>query len=318
MADHCLNPTARQIYDAQTGRPVEPPRARGGPMAILLCCFGPGGIAGAVKEPPAPEAVARREPSNKNSFADGAAKTPEVPLPPPPEAPTPKHTFEGGFAGPQEDAVLEPRLLARNSMELDTELIDLSNQWFGAAFMLKKSPTRKVTRTPTCLCSPRRRTCTDTTSSRSRPTTPSPRLPRPILPQTIHDFGPSLQLSISFLDNLVPLAERCGLSDAGAMMRVIMPQKETVSKNQGANKADQVAIRASLGELGLEQTEVDDVLFAATLLRSLVRMKIADKNDIGTARCAIVELQMFFSDLKKRSVDMSSTEWAVFQRLLQA
>ena len=102
------------------------------------------------------------------------------------------------------------------------------------------------------------------------------------------------------------------------MMRVIMPQKETVSKNQGANKADQVAIRASLGELGLEQTEVDDVLFAATLLRSLVRMKIADKNDIGTARCAIVELQMFFSDLKKRSVDMSSTEWAVFQRLLQA
>jgi hypothetical protein len=138
--------TARQIYDAQTGRPVQPPRTRGGPMAFLLCCFErPGGHVGAVKEAPAPKAATRREPSNKNSFTGGAAKTPEAPLPPPPEAPTPKHTFEGGFAGPQEDAVIEPRLLARNSMELDTELIDLSNQWFGAAFMLKKSPTRKVT-----------------------------------------------------------------------------------------------------------------------------------------------------------------------------
>ena len=35
----------------------------------------------------------------------------------------------------------------------------------------------------------------------------------------------------------------------------------------GANKADQIAIRASLIDLGFSDKEVDDILFAATLLR---------------------------------------------------
>ena len=62
----------------------------------------------------------------------------------------------------------------------------------------------------------------------------------------------NLDAAVRFLDSLGPLAERSGLEDAGAMMRVIMPQKDTVSKNQGGKKGeDREVIAAALKALGL-------------------------------------------------------------------
>ena len=47
--------------------------------------------------------------------------------------------------------------------------------------------------------------------------------------RTIHEFKGAVDISISFLDSLAPLATRCGLADAGAMMREIMPQQVTTA-----------------------------------------------------------------------------------------
>ena len=54
----------------------------------------------------------------------------------------------------------QARALIRQSVDLDKDLVDLSNLWFASAFMLKKSPTRR----------------------------------------TIHEFKGAVDLSISFLD----------------------------------------------------------------------------------------------------------------------
>ena len=187
--------------------------------------------------------------------------------------------MQDSFSGPQEEGKLKPQRLARESLELDPTMTSLSNQWFACAFMLKKSPTRR----------------------------------------TITSFGPNLDAAVRFLDSLGPLAERSGLEDAGAMMRVIMPQKDTVSKNQGGKKGeDREVIAAALKAMGLPDAEVEETLTTATMLRSLLRMKIADKNDIGTARGALTELQSFFTALTEHATSTGQADWDVFQQLLHA
>ena len=66
---------------------------------------------------------------------------------------------------------------------------------------------------------------------------------------------------------------------------------------------------------GLLEDEVDDILMSGSLLRGLLRMKIADKNDIGTARFALVELRHFFKELSKRADAEGEDEWGVFTML---
>ena len=41
-------------------------------------------------------------------------------------------------------------------------------------------------------------------------------------------------------------------------------------------------------------------------------MKIADKNDIGTAKFALQELLHFFTTLRARAEEEAMDEWAVF------
>ena len=44
-------------------------------------------------------------------------------------------------------------------------------------------------------------------------------------------------------------------------------------------------------------------------------MKIADKNDIGTARFALQELLHFFTTLRARAEATATDDWAIFQQL---
>ena len=67
--------------------------------------------------------------------------------------------------------------------------------------------------------------------------------------------------------------------------------------------------------LGLESEEVSDILTSATLLRGLIRMKIADKNDIGTARFALEEMLHFFTTLRARAEAQKVEDWDVFCQL---
>ena len=162
----------------------------------------------------------------------------------------------------------------RQSIELSPEYTDLSNLWFSTSFLLKRPPARR----------------------------------------TIEQFGPAVELSLKFLDSLAPLAERCGLADAGAMIAAIMPQKEALSARQGS-AASAGASRENLISMGLGEEEVDDLITAGSMLRSMVRMKIADKNDIGTARFALMELQHFFESLAKHAEKEGTDQFSVFLRL---
>ena len=74
-------------------------------------------------------------------------------------------------------------------------------------------------------------------------------------------------------------------------------------------------LKANLAALGLESEEVSDILTSATLLRGLIRMKIADKNDIGTARFALAEMLHFFTTLRARAEAQNVEDWDVFCQL---
>ena len=69
--------------------------------------------------------------------------------------------------------------------------------------------------------------------------------------------------------------------------------------------------------MGLRKEEVDDLITAGSMLRSMVRMKIEVKNDVGTARFVLMELQHSFESLAKHAEKEGTDQFSVFLRLQQ-
>ncbi|GMH57158.1 hypothetical protein TrLO_g9581 [Triparma laevis f. longispina] len=105
---------------------------------------------------------------------------------------------------------------------------------------------------------------------------------------------------IYFLETLEVEASRLGML-RGALSRCVLPYDENTSTLDQANVANGPALQSDLDKVDLEETVMTRMRDGAIALRGLVRVKIADDNDLDLAATALKDVVDFFDLLKKAS-----------------
>jgi len=90
---------------------------------------------------------------------------------------------------------------------------------------------------------------------------------------------------------------------------------EVGSLRQGA-EADRGSVSAEVAALGLGRTEWVSMQASADSMRGLVRIKIADDNDIKAARCALETCRDFFDSLEQLATLRRGAAFDTMQSLL--
>lgn len=128
---------------------------------------------------------------------------------------------------------------------------------------------------------------------------------------------------LAFLDRLADTASRLNVMQ-GTLSRWLLPYDDNTSTLDQANHSHSAAAAAARQRGGpggvdfasaLSESEVSEMVRAATALRSLVRVKIADDADLGQARIAAAEVVRFFSSLQEHAAAHEETPYDVLVRL---
>ncbi|GMI11083.1 hypothetical protein TrVE_jg3330 [Triparma verrucosa] len=103
---------------------------------------------------------------------------------------------------------------------------------------------------------------------------------------------------IYFLETLDAESQRLGML-RGALSRCVLPYDENTSTLDQANVANGPALQSDLDKVDLGEGVMNRMRDGAIALRGLIRVKIADDNDLDLAAVALKDVVDFFALLKK-------------------
>merc|ERR1711964_509528 len=100
----------------------------------------------------------------------------------------------------------------------------------------------------------------------------------------------------------------------GAVSKAVLPYGETTSTLEQAHHANKPEMEV-LVSAGLSEQQVGALVRDALALRKLIRVKLADDNDLDQAELAVGELGVFFGALQTYADAQGCGEYAVLQQL---
>jgi len=121
------------------------------------------------------------------------------------------------------------------------------------------------------------------------------------------------ELAYHYLAEVRRIAPTIGMR-RGQLSKAILPYGETTSTLEQAHSENLPEMQV-LTDAGLTERQVRGLVHEATTCRKLVRVKIADDQDLDQAESAVQELRTFLTGLRSYADSKGESNFAVLQQL---
>ena len=100
----------------------------------------------------------------------------------------------------------------------------------------------------------------------------------------------------------------------GQLSKAVLPYGETTSTLDQTHEENEPETQVLL-DAGITERQIAHLVRDATTLRKLVRVKIADDQDLDQAESAMHELKTFLTGLNSLSQSQRQSEWELLQQM---
>jgi hypothetical protein len=116
-----------------------------------------------------------------------------------------------------------------------------------------------------------------------------------------------------YLNDIREMAPKVGMR-RGQLSKAVLPYGETTSTLDQTHEENEPETQVLL-DAGLTERQIAHLVRDATTLRKLVRVKIADDQDLDQAESAMHELKTFLAGLTSVSQSQQQSEWDLLQQI---
>jgi len=116
-----------------------------------------------------------------------------------------------------------------------------------------------------------------------------------------------------YLQDIREMAPQVGMR-RGQLSKAVLPYGETTSTLDQTHEENEPETQVLL-DAGITERQIAHLVRDATTLRKLVRVKIADDQDLDQAESAMHELKTFLTGLNSLSQSQRQSEWELLQQM---
>ena len=131
--------------------------------------------------------------------------------------------------------------------------------------------------------------------------------------QALNNTRQAAEDGVAYVEEVKTVAQRLKIR-GGALSKMLLPYGEETSTLEQAHASNRAEYER-LEELGLPEQRARELVDKALAARSLVRVKVADDNDLEQMLLACGELRDFFDDLEAHARQKGEGAFDVFATL---